>query len=239
MSYRPGLVMANLSICIPTYNRFPFLKWTIDRTAQDFPDAEIIVSDNCSTDDTRTIQLDKRVKYVCQTENIGAFANFRSALLAGNRRYTCYLGDDDYLLPEQVAKGIDFLESNRGVICFYAPCQLYDEQNGQVNWNAFYLSPDETFHDPAKLWNFVIHNHVWHEHAIWRREGLEDILKPRLYAYWAFVDLAHAFAAGPVHFAHEPYYRNITHHPVGHRVKLGDQQCLTDFDHYRAGLENL
>jgi hypothetical protein len=26
---------------------------------------------------------------------------------------------------------------------------------------------------------------------------------------------------------------------VGHRVKLGDRQCLTDFDEYRGGLEIL
>jgi hypothetical protein len=58
-------------------------------------------------------------------------------------------------------------------------------------------------------------------------------------AYWAFIDLAHAFAKGPVHFAREPYYRNITNHPIGHRTKLGDRQCLTDFDEYRSGLEIL
>jgi hypothetical protein len=53
------------------------------------------------------------------------------------------------------------------------------------------------------------------------------------------VDLANAALRGPVHFAKAPYYRNITAHPVGGRVKLGDQQCLTDFDSYRTGLECL
>jgi len=229
----------NLSICIPTYNRFRFLQWTLARTQADFPNAEIVVSDNASTDDTRSIQTDKRIKYLCQEMNIGAFPNLRAALLAGTRDYVCYLGDDDYLLAPQVEKGIAYLEEHRGLGAYYAPCQLYDEVNQQVNWHAFYVAANETFHKPDLLWNFLISNHVWPEHAIWRREGLEDILKPRIRAYWAFIDLANAFAKGPVHFASEPYYRNITNHPMGQRTKLGDRQCLTDFDEYRGGLEIL
>ena len=228
----------NLSICIPTYNRFPFLDWTLKRVMRDFRAAEIVISDNASTDDTRTLFRSCN-KYVRQETNIGPFNNLRSAILSGSRPYVCYLADDDYLLSERVESGIRYLEEHRGVICYYAPCQLYDEVNQQVNWNAFYVGTDETFHKPELLWNFLIRNHVWPEHAIWRREGLEEILKPRIRAYWAFVDLAHAFAKGPVHFASEPYYRNITHHPIGHRTKLGDRQCLTDFDEYRGGLEIL
>ena len=135
--------------------------------------------------------------------------------------------------------GIEFLEAHPNVVCYFAPCQLYDEVAQKVAWNAFYVAEDKTYEDPAELWNFIIHSHVWPEHAIWRREALERILQPRIRAYWAFVDLAHAFEHGPVHFASEPYYRNITHHPMGFRSKLGDRQCLTDFDEYRSGLENL
>ncbi len=53
------------------------------------------------------------------------------------------------------------------------------------------------------------------------------------------MDLAHAALRGPIHFAKTPFYRNLTGHPVGGRVKLGDQQCVTDFDFYRWGLEYL
>ena len=226
-----------LTISIPTYNRFAFLDWTLTKTHKDFPNCEIVVSDNCSTDDTRTVQTRPNVKYLAQQRNIGAFPNFRDALLAGTSKYVCYLGDDDYLLPDQVEKGIQYLEDHPGVLAYYAPCQLYNEVEQKPEWNAFYVAQNETFHDPVKLWNFLIHNHVWPEHAIFRREGLERILQPRERAYWAFVDVANAFNNGPIHFASSPYYRNITVHPVGHRSKLGDEQCLTDFDEYRAGLE--
>jgi glycosyltransferase involved in cell wall biosynthesis len=163
----------------------------------------------------------------------------RAALLASHTKYCLYLGDDDYLLPEAVQKGIDFLEENPKVLAYYAPCQLYDEVEQKPAWDAFYPSEDKTFSRADELWNFVMHKHVWPEHAIYRRDRLDDIMQPRNQAYWCFVDLANAALRGPVHFAKTPYYRNITQHPVGGRVKLGDQQCLTDFDSYRAGLEVL
>jgi glycosyltransferase involved in cell wall biosynthesis len=231
---------AMLSICIPTHNRSEFLRWTLDKLLNDFPQSEIIISDNNSSDATR-FMWHESAKYIRQTKNIGAFPNMRAALLEATGEYAVFCADDDYLIPGEVKAGIEFLDAHPGVVAYFAPCQLYDEMAGGVDpyGNAFYVGTDETFFDASKLWNFVIHNHVWPEHAIYRRTALEKILQPRTNAYWCFVDLANAAAAGAVHFASKPYYRNITNHPVGARVKLGDQQCLTDFDVYRAGLETL
>jgi len=227
--------MKDLTICIPTYNRDPFLKWTLDKTVTDFPDTKIVIADNGKS----ALELPKGVRYIRQPQNVGAFPNMRTALLAASTKYCAFLGDDDYLLPEEVQKGIDFLETHPEVLVYFAPCQLYDEVQQKANWDAFYVAEDQTFTKADELWNFVMHKHVWPEHAIYRRAGLQDILQPRTGAYWCFADLANAALRGPVHFAKTPYYRNLTGHPVGGRAKLGDQQCLTDFDSYRWGLEVL
>ena len=229
--------MKDLTICVPTFNRAPFLKWTLDRTRKDFPGVKVLVSDNSSTDATHSMLTDER--YIRQAQNIGAFPNMRAALLAANTKYCMFLGDDDYLLPDEVQKGLDFMETHPEVLVYYTPCQLWDEINQKPNWDAFYVAEDETFTRADTLWNFIISKHVWPEHAIYRRKGLDQILQPRTGAYWCFVDLANAACRGPVHFAKTPYYRNLTGHPVGSRQKLGDQQCLTDFDSYRWGLEVL
>jgi glycosyltransferase involved in cell wall biosynthesis len=223
-----------LSICVPTFNRPQFLKWTLEKTIADFPDAHIIVSDDGKTDIN-----DFKGRYIRQSPRLGPFPNMRAALLAAHTKYCIFLGDDDYLLPAEVQKGIDFLEANPEVIIYYAPCQLYNEVEQKADWEAFYPSQDETFTRADELWNFVMQKHVWPEHAIYRRHRLEEILQPRTQAYWCFQDLANATIRGPVHFAKTPYYRNLTGHPVGGRVKLGDQQCLTEFDSYRCGLECL
>ena len=128
------------------------------KTLAEFPEAEIVISDNCSTDDTRTTQLmSSRIKYVKQETISGPFPTLRQLSWAVPANTVVYLGDDDYLLPQKVASGIEFLEANPGVVCYYAPCQLYDEVNQKIDWNAFYPAEDETFHDAADLWNFLIH----------------------------------------------------------------------------------
>jgi len=226
--------MNNLTICIPTFNRDPFLQWTLDKTATDFPGTKLIISDN-----GKSAIRHPNARYIRQQHNIGAFPNMRAALLAASTKYCMFLGDDDYLLPAEVQKGIDFMETHPEVLVYYAPCQLYDEVQQKANWEAFYVAEDETFTHADKLWNFIMHKHVWPEHAIYRRAGLDQIITPRSGAYWCFVDLAYAATRGPVHFAKTPFYRNLTGHPVGPRMKLGDQQCLTDFDSYRWGLEIL
>ena len=232
--------MKDLTICIPTFNRAEFLHWTTARTINDFPTStRIVVSDNAADDALYHFCEKRGISYIAQATNIGAFPNMQAALLEADTKYCVFLADDDYLLPNEVAKGIEYLEANPDVVAYYAPCQLYDEVQGKANWDAFYVSKDEKFERADLLWNFIIERHVWPEHAIYRREHLERIMRPRAYAYWCFVDLANAVKCGPVYFASTPYYRNITHHPVGGRVKLGDQQCLTDFDSYRCGLEVL
>lgn len=53
------LVQPLLSICIPTYNRSQYLKETIDSIIgqEEFKseNVEIVISDNCSTDDTEIV----------------------------------------------------------------------------------------------------------------------------------------------------------------------------------------
>ena len=226
--------MKDLTICIPTFDRDNFLAWTLNKAAEDFPLAKFVISDN-----GKSAIRHPRARYLRQPKNVGAFSNMRTALLAANSKYCMFLGDDDYLLPDEVQKGIDYLETHPEVLVYYAPCQLYDEINKVVNWAAFYPAEDQTFTTADGLWNFVIHKHVWPEHAIYRRARLDEILTPRTNAYWCFTDLANAALRGPVHFAKTPFYRNLTGHPIGGRMKLGDQQCLTDFDNYRWGLEVL
>lgn len=178
------------------------------------------------------------MRWINQKENIGAFPNMREVLLAAKTKYCVYLGDDDYLLPDEVQRGIDFLESHPNVIAYFAPCDLYDQIDGKTMFKAFECR-DTTYKSRGMMWDFIINSHVFPEHCIYRREGLEGILQPRVRAYWAFTDIAVMGWRGPIHFASTPFYRNIVHHPVGHRSKLGDRQCLTDFDEYRGGLENL
>jgi glycosyltransferase involved in cell wall biosynthesis len=241
----------NLSVCIPTYNRQPFLHWTLNRLLRDFDrETDIVVCDNASTDGTRTLVTDGplawpgpgeegEIRYMRQSSNIGAFPNMRAALLLAERDYAVYCGDDDYLIPERVDEAIAYLDAHPEVIAYFAPCMTYNEIEGKPIGPAFRLEAGKTFNRarPMELFNFLVVQHIWPEHAIFRTEAMREALKPRTRAYWAFTDIPYLLAAGDLYFSPEPFYRNIFQHPVGFRQQLGNEQCLTDFEEYRAGLE--
>lgn len=229
-----------LSICIPTFNRAPYLAWTLTKLRKDFPKAEIVVSDNASTDETAAWVSTGQGGadfYHRQPVNIGAFPNMYAALSQAKERYAIYCADDDYLLPEQVQAGIDYLEAHPEVAAFCAPCEIWNEVQYSPYWNAFQCE-ERTFdqRQGIDLFNFLISGHIWPEHIIYRTPVP---IKPRTRAYWAFADIPDILDAGAMHFSSIPFYRNLLVHPVGDREQLGNVQCLTYFDEYRAGLEVL
>lgn len=226
-----------LSICIPGYNRPDFLSWTLDKLEEDFPEAEIIVSDDASTEDMSSVRYDKRVRWIDQKKNLGAFANLRSVLIEARGEYAVYCANDDYLLPERLSEITAYMDSHKEISAYIAPCEIWDEVKGKAFWNAFKCK-ETTFHveQGIDLFNFIIENHVWPEHIVYRTPVP---YKPFTRAFWCYASLIDLLRKGPIFFDPRPFYRNVLVHPVGERVQLGNVQCLTYFDEYRAGLEVL
>ena len=90
------------SIVIPTYNRAKFLKTTLlIILKQTFQDFELIISNNCSTDETvEVVQSfkDKRIRYFENKKNIGAEMNMKKVLTYARGKYLFTVGDDDFIL---------------------------------------------------------------------------------------------------------------------------------------------
>ncbi|GAB4366792.1 MAG: hypothetical protein Kow00121_04470 [Elainellaceae cyanobacterium] len=91
-----------VTIGIPTYNRANgYLKLALGSAlAQTYPNLEIIVSDNCSTDNTQSLvesYADPRVKYVKQDPQVSANENFNACLNTANGEYFLLLHDDDLI----------------------------------------------------------------------------------------------------------------------------------------------
>ncbi len=69
-----------VTIGIPTYNQQEYLAAAVESAlAQQYPNLEIIVADDCSTDETEKIVqpylLDKRLKYFKNENNVGRVLN--------------------------------------------------------------------------------------------------------------------------------------------------------------------
>lgn len=86
---------------MPVYNGAKYIGQALDSLlAQTFFDFELIISDNASTDDTETIcksyeRLDSRIRYVRQTENLGALANFQFVLDQAKGQFFMWAAADD------------------------------------------------------------------------------------------------------------------------------------------------
>ncbi|HET6542086.1 MAG TPA: glycosyltransferase [Chryseolinea sp.] len=97
-----------LTISIPTYNRAQMLdrqlKWLAVELMGHEDDCEIIISDNCSPDNTEEVlemwkaALSPRIsfKYYSNEENIGGMANIVSCLRKATGKFVWSLGDDDF-----------------------------------------------------------------------------------------------------------------------------------------------
>ncbi len=102
---------ANVSVVIPTYNRAHLLGRAIDSVlAQTYPDFELIIADDGSTDQTATLvqrylepthPFHRRIRYFYQ-DNQGKSIALNNALLKARGGWIAFLDSDDTWLPEKL-----------------------------------------------------------------------------------------------------------------------------------------
>lgn len=110
-----------VTIGIPTYNRSRYLRKCLEAIFHDIgddPQFEVLVSDNCSDDDTQILVegLGKRysnLRYIRNTENIGGAANFNQVYNMAGGKFVFSLGDDDYYNPGVPYKMLEAVKQNK------------------------------------------------------------------------------------------------------------------------------
>ena len=97
-----------VTIGIPTRNRASSLACALrSALGQEGMEVEVVVSDNASTDTTgelcrSLVATDPRLRYVRQSTDIGAEANFRAVLDEARTPFFMWLADDDWIDPGYV-----------------------------------------------------------------------------------------------------------------------------------------
>ena len=125
------LLMANkilpkVTIAIPTYNRGLYISQAIESAlAQDYPNLEVIVSDNASNDNTLELvqkyRLDERFIFYRKQSNVGSQKNWEKLLYEyATGEWILFLGSDDYIIDKSfISKAIDLTtKSSNCVFCF-------------------------------------------------------------------------------------------------------------------------
>ncbi len=97
-----------VSILVPNYNYVKWVGQTVDSAlAQTYPNVEILVSDNCSTDGAWEMLNERygaepRVRLSQNDRNLGMAGNFDVVLAKARGEYVLCLSSDDFLMPNHV-----------------------------------------------------------------------------------------------------------------------------------------
>lgn len=127
-----------VTIGLVVYNEGRFLSETLQcLLAQDHPNLDIVVCDNCSTDDTAEIcrsvaDSDKRVRYFRHPENIGAPANSIFALEQARGDYFMWAAGHDTWAPDLVSKCVAELERRPGAAIAYGTSSWIDIDGAEL-----------------------------------------------------------------------------------------------------------
>lgn len=125
-----------VSVIIPSYNHEKYIgraiQSVLDQTFQDF---ELIISDDCSTDDSVSVInsfSDPRIHTFYQGKNLGAVyaIYFLNAQTTG--KYIALLNSDDYWAPEKLEKQVRYMEVHPETGACFTQGVMVDEDDNEI-----------------------------------------------------------------------------------------------------------
>ncbi len=213
-----------VTIGLPTYNRPDGLQKCLEAiTKQTYSELEIIISNNCSTDERvqpiidAFVAADHRATVIRQPVNIGLEENFNAVFAASSANYFLWMSDDDYFDPDYVEKCVSFLEENEayvlcsGVAKYYSGNRyLFAEKMFLVNQKTAFYRLFTYFAKVEKNGNFygVIRNRLF----------LEKPIKPHIGCDWSF--MGKLAILGKLSFLDSVYYHRSIEGNSGTRRKM-------------------
>jgi glycosyltransferase involved in cell wall biosynthesis len=95
--------MPAFTVCMPSYNAATIIGATIESLLrQTFADWELLVVDDCSTDETEAVVRgfsDPRIRFSKNEQNLGYVGNFQKCCDLAQGTYAFFLANDDILSP--------------------------------------------------------------------------------------------------------------------------------------------
>ncbi len=132
------------TVIIPQKDRAEYLINTLKTCMiQDYPNFEIIISDDCSEDNSvkvvrELMKRDSRIKLFAHEQHLGMRENFEFALRQVKDGYVMALGGDDALVPGCIWRMHEILLSTKRELLTWTPAGFTypDQENGK---NIFYV----------------------------------------------------------------------------------------------------
>lgn len=197
---------------MPVRNAQQYLAQAIDSLlAQDYPNIEVIVSDNASTDGTAEIcrgyaRRDQRVAYHRSDENRGAVWNFNQAFALARGPYFMWAAHDDLRDPRCVSKCVAVLEARPEVALCCMGVDFIDETGESVApWFKLFHPVGPT---PRSRVSAIARSRYWVDvYGLIRAEALaKTTLAQPVWGFDVSIELQLSLL-GPVGMVDEPLFR--------------------------------
>lgn len=129
-----------VSVCIVTYNHQDYISECIKSVLEqvvDF-DFEIIVAQDCSTDNTGKIVREFKNKHsdiitvIDRKVNVGVMQNYEDVFKLAKGEYISFLDGDDYMLPDKLALQVDALDNNPDCNIVSHPLSNFESKTGLI-----------------------------------------------------------------------------------------------------------
>ncbi len=176
-----------VSIITPTWNCESYIVNTIESVlSQTYTNWEMIISDDCSTDNTKEViapylEKDSRIKYICNEKNSGAAITRNNALRVAKGRWIAFLDSDDLWSPDKLEKQVKFMEENGYHFSYtnYSECDESGVLKGNLITGPKHVTKAGMF---AFCWPGCLT--VMYDASVIGLIQIEDIKKSNDYAMW-------------------------------------------------------
>jgi abequosyltransferase len=150
-----------ITIAIPTYNRAAKLErqltWLADAVRGHEDECELVVSDNCSTDETARVIEDWRarmpdlwIRTHRQPKNIGAIRNIAWCISSAAGRFVWVVSDDDRIQQGALRLVINTLRRHDSLSLITLNFSTRDVGTGLVRKDVYYAFGDGVFHEDGR-----------------------------------------------------------------------------------------
>jgi glycosyltransferase involved in cell wall biosynthesis len=121
------------SVVIPTYNRAGFIEATLASVfSQTYPHYEIIVVDNCSTDNTDEVLEPYiragRIQFIKHDQNYERARSRNTGMSVAKGDFVTLLDSDDFMYPDNLADAAEYARAHPEAKCFHNLYELVDSQ---------------------------------------------------------------------------------------------------------------
>lgn len=129
--------MPKVSIITPCHNSRKFISDTINSVLlQTFSDWEMLITDDCSTDNSVEIietfvEKDNRIKLIKSDKNLGGAGARNLAIRQAQGKFIAFLDSDDIWEKEKLERQIIFMEKNNYAFSF-SQYYIMDEQGNKT-----------------------------------------------------------------------------------------------------------